>query len=101
MITMVPLIQRIKELSRIYHAETIAIRRHLHLHPELSGEEKETSAFVAKTLSKLGIPYRDHVGVTALLPTSPVKVPKEDASLFVPTWTLCPFKNSTTSPINH
>lgn len=59
---MTPLIQRIKELTRIYHAETIAIRRYLHLHPELSGEEKETSAFVAKTLSKLGISYRDHVG---------------------------------------
>ncbi len=56
------LIDDIKELARIYHAETITIRRHLHAHPELSGMEKETSAFIARNLTKLGIPFRDNVG---------------------------------------
>jgi amidohydrolase len=55
-------LQRIKELARIHHAETIALRRHLHAHPELSGEEKETSVFVTCQLEKLGIPFRNHVG---------------------------------------
>jgi amidohydrolase len=54
--------KRIKELARIYHSETIAIRRHLHTHPELSGEERETAAFVARTLTKLGITFREGVG---------------------------------------
>src|SRR5437867_2549840 len=31
------------------------IRHHLHQNPELSGEERETSAFVAQELGKLGL----------------------------------------------
>lgn len=53
---------RIKELARIYHSETIAFRRHLHAHPELSGQEQETAAFVARTLDQMEIPYRSKVG---------------------------------------
>lgn len=59
---MTQLLPRIQELSRIYHSEIIAVRRHLHSHPELSGMEKETSAFVAGQLSKLAIPFRANVG---------------------------------------
>lgn len=55
-------ILRIKELARVYHSETIAIRRHLHANPELSGEEKETAAFVANTLSKLNLSFRENIG---------------------------------------
>jgi amidohydrolase len=36
----------------------IAIRRHLHSHPELSGKEIETTAYVGRYLSEQGIPYR-------------------------------------------
>jgi amidohydrolase len=35
-----------------------AIRRHLHAHPELSGLEIETTAYVGHYLSEYGIPYR-------------------------------------------
>ena len=42
--------------------QMIEDRRYLHQHPELSFEEKETAAFIAKRYDKLGIPYRDHVG---------------------------------------
>lgn len=34
-----------------------SIRRHLHMHPELSFREFETSKFIAKTLEEIGIPY--------------------------------------------
>ncbi|OUM93811.1 MAG: amidohydrolase [Thermobacillus sp. ZCTH02-B1] len=42
--------------------ELIAIRRHLHRHPELSLEEKETAALVARELAKLGLGIRTGVG---------------------------------------
>ena len=45
-------------LANQIHAETVANRRHLHAHPELSFHEYETSAFVAKKLDELGIEYK-------------------------------------------
>ncbi|HKL03866.1 MAG TPA: M20 family metallopeptidase [Cryomorphaceae bacterium] len=42
--------------------ELIEIRRHLHANPELSFQEKETSAFIASRLDALGIPYEKDVG---------------------------------------
>ncbi|HEY4392139.1 MAG TPA: M20 family metallopeptidase [Paenibacillus sp.] len=43
-------------------AELIAFRRDLHRHPELSLQESETAAKVAKRLSQLGINYRSGIG---------------------------------------
>ena len=46
-------------------------RRHLHAHPELSGEERQTAAFVAKELRAIGLEPRicaDGRGVLAELP---------------------------------
>jgi amidohydrolase len=37
-------------------------RRHLHSHPEISLHEAETAAFVAKQLSKIGIPFETGIG---------------------------------------
>ena len=37
-------------------------RRHLHQHPELSLNERETAAFVCGTLSDLGVPFQSDVG---------------------------------------
>ncbi|HRZ41529.1 MAG TPA: amidohydrolase [Bacteroidales bacterium] len=59
---MTQLYPRIKEIARIYHSETIAIRRHLHTHPELSGQEAMTAAFVANRLEQMQIPFRSGVG---------------------------------------
>ncbi len=39
-----------------------AWRRHLHAHPELSTEERETAAFVAARLAELGIPFVPGIG---------------------------------------
>ena len=45
----------------------IHIRRHLHQWPELSFEEYETSAFVAKQLHDLGIPHETEVARTGVV----------------------------------
>jgi amidohydrolase len=49
--------QKIKELARTYADEFIAVRRHLHAHPELSYQEFETSKFVQAKLQEFGIPF--------------------------------------------
>ena len=49
--------ERIKELAKTFHKDTIAIRRHLHQHPELSFEEVATGKYIASQLEKIGVPY--------------------------------------------
>ena len=51
------LLTAIKKLSADFSNEVIGIRRHLHAYPELSFEEKETSAFILSILDEMGIPY--------------------------------------------
>ena len=60
---------KIKELAARYAPEFIAVRRHLHAHPELSYREFETSAFVQQKLTDLGIPFeiKATTGVVGLL----------------------------------
>ncbi len=50
--------KRIQELAKQYGPDLIAIRHHLHAHPELSYQEFKTSAFVQQKLSEIGIPHR-------------------------------------------
>lgn len=49
--------QQIQELAKTIFDDVLANRRHLHGHPELSFEEVETSAFVARKLDELGLTY--------------------------------------------
>jgi amidohydrolase len=49
--------QQIKDLARKYSDEFIEVRQHLHAHPELSYQEKETSRFVRSKLDAYGIAY--------------------------------------------
>jgi amidohydrolase len=42
--------------------DVIAWRRHLHQHPELSFQEKETAGFVSKRLTEMGIPHETGIG---------------------------------------
>lgn len=62
--------ERIHELARLYADKVIAWRRHIHQHPELSGQEKETSAFVAAALREMGLEPVENIGgfgVSALI----------------------------------
>jgi metal-dependent amidase/aminoacylase/carboxypeptidase family protein len=47
--------------------ETIAIRRDLHTHPELSFEEERTAAIVAKLLRGLGLAVYEGIGKTGVV----------------------------------
>jgi amidohydrolase len=49
------MLEKIKSLAKTYAAEMIAIRQHLHAHPELSYQEFETSRFVQSKLRAWGI----------------------------------------------
>ncbi len=49
--------EKIQELSQNIFNEVVANRRYLHTYPELSFNEVETSAFVAKKLDELGLQY--------------------------------------------
>lgn len=49
--------------------EVIELRRHFHMHPELSYQEKETSSYIAGWLSKNGIKYKDGIAGTGIIAT--------------------------------
>jgi len=51
------LLDKIKTLAAQHQSENIAIRRHLHAHPELSYQEFETSKYVQAKLTAIGIPF--------------------------------------------
>lgn len=55
-------LQQIKDLAKQYKEEFIAVRRHLHAHPELSYQEWETSKFVQEKLNFFKIPYSVKAG---------------------------------------
>ena len=50
--------EKIRDLAHHYHQEIIEVRRHLHQFPELSYQEFETSAFIQKQLTSIGIPFQ-------------------------------------------
>jgi hippurate hydrolase len=52
----------IKELAGKYAPDLVAIRHHLHAHPELSYQEFETSKYVQRQLTETGIPYQVMAG---------------------------------------
>ena len=55
--------ERIKKLA----PELVNWRRHLHAHPELAFEEKETAAFVAEKLRGLGLEVHEGIGKTGVV----------------------------------
>ncbi len=58
---------QLKEEVKAAQQELLAIRRHLHAHPELSGNEHQTAALVAGELRKLGWRVQEGVGRTGVL----------------------------------
>lgn len=59
--------EEVKELASGYLAEVVAIRRHLHMHPEMSFEEHQTAAYVKEQLLALDIPFDEAVAGTGLV----------------------------------
>lgn len=49
--------EKIQELARAYNDEFIEVRHHIHMHPELSYKEFETSAYIQQKLSGWKIPF--------------------------------------------
>ncbi|MDX1478421.1 MAG: M20 family metallopeptidase [Saprospiraceae bacterium] len=47
---------KVKQLAETWHQEVVSIRRHLHMHPELSFEEVHTGRYVQHLLNEAGIP---------------------------------------------
>lgn len=64
---MVCMLTRIKQLAEMLSPRLIEIRRHLHSYPELSGQEYQTSAYVAGILSSYGLHVREGVGRTGVI----------------------------------
>jgi amidohydrolase len=60
---------RIKELAQAIAPRLIEIRRHLHSHPELSGQEHQTSAYISGVLSSCGLQVQEGVGKTGVVGT--------------------------------
>jgi amidohydrolase len=61
------MLTRIKDLSEALAPRLIEIRRHLHSHPELSGQEYQTAAYVAGVLSSCGIAVQEAIGKTGVI----------------------------------
>jgi len=61
------MLDQIKNLALKLNPRLLEIRRHLHANPELSGQEYQTSAYVAGVLSSCGIRVREAVGKTGVI----------------------------------
>ena len=59
-----------------YKQQLIAWRRNFHQHPEISGQEKETAAFVADCLRRMGLEVQENIagyGLVGILRGDPQK----------------------------
>lgn len=56
------MLSQIKDIAASLAPRLIEIRRHLHSHPELSGQEHQTAAYVAGVLSSCGLQVKEGIG---------------------------------------
>jgi amidohydrolase len=61
------MLAKIQSLAATLAPRLIEIRRHLHAHPELSGKEYQTSAYVAGVLSAAGLHTQEEIGKTGVV----------------------------------
>lgn len=57
----------LKDLAATLLPRLVEIRRHLHAHPELSGQEYQTAAYVAGVLSSSGLQVQEAIAKTGVL----------------------------------
>jgi amidohydrolase len=62
-------IRKTPALTPDLHQKLTSWRQHLHAHPELSLQEKATSAFVQERLAELGIPFEAGIGGHGIVAT--------------------------------
>lgn len=72
---MLHILEEIRKLSAELLPEITGIRRHLHAHPELSGQEFRTAEFISQKLNDWSIPHRTGVGGTGIIATLEGAVP--------------------------
>jgi len=61
------MLSEIQEIAKSLAPRLIEIRRHIHAHPELSGQEYQTAAYVAGVLSSCGLRVQEAVGKTGVV----------------------------------
>ena len=61
------MLDRIHSIATNLAPRLIEIRRHLHAHPELSGKEYQTAAYIAGVLSAAGLQTQESVGKTGVV----------------------------------
>ncbi len=61
------MLSTIKDIAAKLAPRLIEIRRHIHSHPELSGQEYQTAAYVAGVLSSCGLHVQELVGKTGVV----------------------------------
>lgn len=61
------MLNKIKNLADNLAPRLIEIRRHLHSHPELSGKEYQTAAYIAGVLSSSGIHVKEGIAQTGVI----------------------------------
>ena len=60
------MLSQIKDIAETLAPRLIEIRRHLHSHPELSGQEYQTAAYVSGVLSTCGLKIQEPSAKLAL-----------------------------------
>jgi amidohydrolase len=61
------MLNQIKNIAENLTPRLIEIRRHLHAHPELSGQEYQTAAYIAGVLSSSGLHVQEGIGKTGVI----------------------------------
>jgi amidohydrolase len=74
------MLSRIKDLAVSLAPRLIEIRRHLHSHPELSGQEYQTAAYIAGVLSSSGLRVQELVGKTGVVGELPGQIDSSASS---------------------
>jgi len=59
--------KRLRETAESFFPEVVTIRRRLHQHPECSGQESATAAYIASRCRDLGLSVREGIGGHGLL----------------------------------
>jgi amidohydrolase len=61
------MLAKIRSIVETLAPRLIEIRRHIHAHPELSGQEHQTAAYIAGVLSAAGLQTQESVGKTGVV----------------------------------